>query len=134
LYLGAYFSDNGLREVIFLSLLIALVVNVAALMATAYLLPGFDIDNWTTAIVAAIILGAVNTFIRPIFLFLTAPLNLLTLGLFTFVVNAIMLWLVTLIVPGFVINGVLNAVIAAIVLAVISTILSHLLKDVGRLR
>jgi putative membrane protein len=115
-----------------MSLLISLILNTVALIITSKLVPGFDVKDIQTATLAAIILGVVNTFIRPILLFLTAPLNLLTLGLFTFVVNAIMLWLVTLIVPGFFVSSALTAIMAAIVLAVISTILSHLLKDLGK--
>lgn len=111
-------------------LLISLVLNTLALMVTAYLLSGFDVSNWTNAVVAAIVLGFINTFIKPILMFLTLPLNILTLGLFTFIINAILLWVVSLVVSGVFINGPLSAVLAAVVLSVVSTILSMVAKDI----
>lgn len=115
-------------------LLVALVLNAAALLITAYLVPGFHVASLTTALVAAIVLGVVNIFIKPLLLLLTAPLNFLTLGLFTFVVNALMLWVVSVFVPGVTISSFLSAVVAAVVLSVVSTLLSMLLKDVGGLK
>ncbi len=110
-------------------LLIALILNILALVATTYLVPGFSFANFSTLILAAIIIGVLNTFIRPFLLFLTAPINFLTLGLFTFVVNALILRLAALIVPGFSVDGWGSALLAAVVLAVISIVLSLLVKD-----
>ncbi|EKD90565.1 MAG: hypothetical protein ACD_30C00112G0006 [uncultured bacterium] len=115
-----------------MNLLIALLLNAAALIITAYIVPGFRVDSFATAILAAIILGVINTFIKPILLLLTLPLNILTLGLFTFVINAVILWLAAAIVPGLTIEGVLPAILAAIVLSVVSTVLSMLAKDVAK--
>lgn len=115
-----------------MKLLIALVINTLALLITDYLIPGIDIVNIQTAIVAAIILGLVNTFIKPILLFLTFPLTLLTLGLFVFIVNAIMLFLTSFIVDGFNISGWLPAILGAVVLSVVSTILSMLAGDLKK--
>lgn len=112
-----------------MKIILALVVNALALVITGYIVPGFNIDSFTTAILAAIILGVVNTFIRPILLFLTAPINLLTLGLFTFVVNALMLSLTAAIVPGIKIDGFVSSLLAAVVLSIVSTALSMLLGD-----
>ncbi len=110
-------------------LLIALILNTLALMATAYIVPGFSFASISTLIFAAIIIGVLNTFIRPILLFITLPINFITLGLFTFVVNAIILRLAALIVPGFSVDGWGTAILAAVVLAVVSTTLSLLVKD-----
>lgn len=115
-----------------MKLLISLLLNSLALFLTDKLVPGFEIKDFVTAILLAIILGFLNTFIKPLLVFLTAPLTLLTLGLFIFVVNAIVLGIATYIVPGVTIDGPLQAVIAAIVLSFISTALSLLVKDLGK--
>lgn len=113
-------------------LVLTLLLNVLALVITAYIVPGFKVADLTTAIFAAIVIGVINTFIRPVLLFLTAPLNFLTLGLFSFVVNAVVLWLATLVVPGLFLESALSALLAAVVLAVISTVLSALLHDLAK--
>lgn len=113
-------------------LLIALLLNTLALIITTYLVPGFKVDNIQTAVLAAIVLGVLNTFIKPVLSFLAAPLTFLTLGLFSFVVNAIVLWLASTLVGGLTIDGWLSAILAAIVLSVVSTTLSLLLKDLKR--
>lgn len=102
-------------------------INALALYLTALLLPGFQLRGIVATLVAAAILGIVNAIIRPLLLLLTLPLNILTLGLFTFVINALLLLLTSAIVPGFVIRGFGWALIGAIVLSVISFILSHLI-------
>ena len=112
-------------------LVLTLLINASALILTAYLVPGFGVPNFATAILAAIVLGVVNTFIKPVLMLLAAPLTILTLGLFSFVVNAIMLWIVAYIVPGLTIDGWMPAILGAIVLSVISTGLSMLVKDLG---
>lgn len=117
-----------------MNLLITLILNAGALYLTSYIVPGFHVNGIKTAFVAAIVLGIINTFIKPVLLFLTAPLNFLTLGLFTFVINAIMLWLASLLTPGhgIIIDSALSAVVAAAVLSVVSTILSMLVHDLER--
>lgn len=110
-------------------LLISWLLNAVALLLTAYLVPGFHVTSYTSALLAAITLGVINTFVRPVLLILTAPLNILSLGLFTFVVNAVVIWLATLIVPGFTVDSFWYAILGAVVLSFVSTILSHLLKD-----
>lgn len=113
-----------------MKLLITWLINAVALIITSYLVKGFHIADFPTALVAAIIIGIINTFIKPILLILTAPINLLTLGLFTFVINAIVLWLASLFLNGgLIIEGKISGIVAAIVLSVVSTVLSILLKD-----
>lgn len=112
-------------------LLISLALNILSLMATAYLVPGFTIANLQSLVLAAIIIGVLNTFIRPLLMLVSAPINFITLGLFTFVVNAIILRLAALIVPGFNIEGWGTAILAAVVLAVVSTTLSLLVRDLA---
>lgn len=115
-----------------MNLLIALVLNALALLITAYIVPGFEVENFTAAVLAAIVIGVVNTFIKPILSILTAPINMLTLGLFSFVVNAVMLYLAAFVVPGFDIEGAMAAILGAVVLAVVSAILSTLVSEVKK--
>jgi len=113
-------------------LLISLLLNALALIITSKIVPGIYVPDFGVALLAAIIIGLVNTFIRPILLILTAPINLLTLGLFTFVINALMLYLASLLVPAFEVNGAWSAILGAIVLSVASTILSSLAKSLEK--
>lgn len=116
-----------------LQIVLALVLNALALLATAYVVPGFKVEDFTTALLAAVVLGVANTFVKPALSYLTAPLNTLTLGLFAFVVNAALLLLVSSVVPGLVVDGWVPAVLGAIVLSVVSTVLSMSLKDLAKL-
>lgn len=109
-----------------MSMLIALIVQGIAVFLTSYILPGVVLDGYGTALLVAIILGILNAIIRPILLLLTLPLNILTLGLFTFVINALMIELVDYLVPGFAVGGFLNALLFSLVLSVISGILHAL--------
>jgi putative membrane protein len=115
-----------------LKLLIALVLNALALILTSKIVPGIMVTDFTVAILAAIVLGVINTFIKPILVLLTAPINILTLGLFTFVINAVVLYLVSLVVPGFGVSGALAAILGAIVLSVVSTVLSTVVGEVKK--
>lgn len=113
-----------------MGLVLKIILNAGALLITDWLLSGLLIADIKTAVLAAIIIGLINTFIRPILLFLTAPLNFLTLGLFTFVVNAMVLSIASWILgPGFAITNFWWAILAAAVLSVVSTALSSFLKD-----
>ena len=112
-----------------MGLLISLLLNTLALIITAYIVPGIHVDAFTSALLAAIVLGIINTFIKPVLLLLTLPLTFLTLGLFVFVVNAIVLRLTTVFVSGFTVDGWLPAILGAIVLSIASTVLSMLVKD-----
>lgn len=107
-----------------------LVLNGLAIIIAAWVLPGIHITGPLAALVAGVILGFVNALVRPILLFLTLPLTLLTLGLFIFVVNAICFGLTAWLVPGFSIDGFLSALIGALFVSVVSWILNGLV--VGR--
>lgn len=104
-------------------------INAGTLLGLAYLLHGIVVGGVVPALVAAAVLGIVNAFIRPLLLVLTLPLNIITLGLFTFVINGLMLWLVSALVPGFSVNGLLTAIIGSLLLSIISGILTKLVKD-----
>jgi putative membrane protein len=99
-----------------------LIVNAAVFLLLSKLLPGFYVNGWGSAILAALLLGIVNATLGLILKILTFPLILITLGLFVFVVNAIMILVVAFIVPGLSINGFLPALVAALVLAAVNVI------------
>ena len=85
----------------------------------AYLVPGVTVTLWG-AIIAAVVLGALNLFIRPILVILTLPITIITLGLFSLVINALLVLLAALIVPGFSVAGFWTALVFAFVLAIIN--------------
>lgn len=103
-------------------------VNAVALYATTLIVPGVKVPNFGAALLAALVLGIVNAVIRPIALILTLPFNILTLGLFTFVVNAGMLYLVST-VTALRLDSFWAAFLGAIVLSIVSTVLTHLVAD-----
>lgn len=109
--------------------LIRWLVNAVALYLTTLIVPGVRVTNFGGAVLAALVLGIVNAVLRPVVLLLTLPLNILTLGLFTFVVNAFMLWIVAVTTHQLVLTSVATAFVGAIVLSVISFILSRLVAD-----
>jgi putative membrane protein len=112
-----------------LNFLLTWLVAALSLLLTAYIVPGFEFDNFLRAALAALVLGLVNAIVRPILLILTFPLTLLTLGLFLFVVNALMLWLVGFLTPGFTVAGFLPALLGSIVLTLVSTLLSQFVRN-----
>lgn len=111
-----------------IGLLVRLLINALALILVTLFVPGLHLASFSTAILAALVWGLVNTLVRPIFSFFTFPLQLLTLGLFTLVINASMLALTANLVPGFTIHNFSSAFIGAFVLSLISLILTHFFK------
>lgn len=108
--------------------LIRWALNVVAIIFTAYIINGFEVTV-AGAIFGSIILGIINAIIRPVILILTLPINIITLGLFTLVVNGLMLWLTSSMIKGFDITGFGIAIIVALVLSIFSFIISYLVKD-----
>jgi len=110
-----------------LTLIARWIVNAAALLLVAYLYPGVHVDGFWPALWAALVLGLVNAVIRPILIILTLPATLLTLGLFLFVINALMFWLVAEIVKGFSVNGFWAALLGSILYSIITLVTSWIL-------
>lgn len=108
-----------------MKILINWVLSAMAIFTAAYVLPGVEVDDFVTALVVAVILGVINAIVKPVILILTLPINVITLGLFTFVINALLILLVGFIVPGFVVNGFLWALIFSILLSVINVVLDR---------
>ncbi|HEX6977406.1 MAG TPA: phage holin family protein [Patescibacteria group bacterium] len=112
-----------------MKLVMKLAINVFALLVVAYIVPGFNLDNLTSAIVAAVVIGVVNTFIKPILQLIALPISLLTFGIAAFLINVALLWAVSLIVPGFTISSFATAIIASIALSLISWFLHKLARE-----
>ena len=110
-----------------LSLIARWIINAAALLLVAYLYPGVTVASFWAAMLAALVLGLVNALIRPLLVLLTLPVTVLTLGLFLFVINALMCWLAAEIVSGFRVTGFWAALIGSVLYSLITLITSWLL-------
>ena len=104
-------------------------INALTLLAVAYLYSGVQIEGIFAALVAALVLGLVNAVIRPILILLTLPVTLLTMGLFIFVINALLFWLVAEMVKGFTVSGFMAALIGSLMYSVITLIVNALITD-----
>jgi len=102
-----------------------------AIIVTSYLSGGIYVSGFFSAFLAAAILGILNAFFRPLLLLLTLPLNILTLGLFTFVINAIMLLIASGIIPGFEVHGFWSAVFGSLLISLISWLLTSFIGNRG---
>lgn len=111
-----------------LTLILIWLLNSVALLAVAYLLPGITIASFGSAMIAALVLGLLNTLVKPVLIFLTLPITIITLGLFLLVLNALVFWFAGSILSGFKVNGFWWAVIGAILYSIISSLLSTLLR------
>ena len=92
-----------------------------ALLVIAYFIPGITVDGVYTAIIAAIIIGVLNAIVRPVLIFLTLPITLLTFGLFTLVINGFLFWFAASFIEGFSVEGFLMALIGSILMTVANT-------------
>jgi len=110
-----------------LTLLARWIVNAAALLLVAYLYPGVQVESFVVALLAALVLGLVNAIVRPLLVVLTLPVTLLTLGLFLFVINALLFWLVAELVQGFAVRGFWAAMLGSILYSVITLVTSWIL-------
>jgi len=107
-------------------------ILTAAIMLTAYLLEGIHVEGFFSALAAAAVLGILNAIFRPVLIFLTLPINILTLGLFTFVINGLLLMMASCAISGFAVSGFWWAFFGAIIISIVSWILSSFISDRGR--
>jgi putative membrane protein len=107
-------------------LLLVWLINALALIAVAYLMPGVSVSTFGAALVAALVLGLINAVVRPVLVLLTLPVTLLTLGLFIFVLNGLLFWMVGTWLEGFEVAGFWSAVFGAILFSLVSWALSAL--------
>ena len=110
--------------------LLTWLVTAISLMITAYIVPGFIVNSFFAAAIAAVVLGLVNAIVKPLLVLLTLPLTVVTLGLFLFVINAITIWLAGLLTPGFDVTGFIPALVGSIVLTVVASVINFF---VGRI-
>jgi len=112
-----------------MKIIIHWVVSALAILITAYVLPGVHVDGLVTALILAVVLGAISVFLRPILIFLTLPITILTLGLFVLIINGLLVLLASYIVPGFTVDSFWWAFLFGIVLAIVSSVLHMLEKE-----
>jgi putative membrane protein len=117
-----------------LKILLVWLINALALLTVAYLMPSIHVDTFGTALVAAVVLGLVNAVIRPILVLLTLPATIVTLGLFIFVINGLLFWLVGSYLRGFAVDGFWSGFFGAIVYSIVSWALSSVLLPGRRVR
>ena len=108
--------------------------TAATLLVLAHVLPGVHVSGWPAALIAAVVLGLVNAIVRPVMFVLTLPITILTLGLFLFVLNALMLWLTQWLVPGFRVRGAATLLLASVLLSLVGMTVKAAFADSGRER
>jgi putative membrane protein len=109
-----------------LKLLVVWLINAVALIAVAYLMPSITVSSFGTALAAALVLGLINAVVRPVLVLLTLPVTILTLGLFIFVLNGLLFWMVGSWLEGFGVGGFWSGVFGAILFSIVSWLLSAL--------
>ncbi|MFO7985128.1 MAG: phage holin family protein [Desulfatiglandaceae bacterium] len=115
-----------------MGLLVRWLILTAAITIAAYLIGGIEVSGFFSAFFAAAILGVLNVFFKPILLILTLPINVLTLGLFTFIINAVILKMASGVISGFQIHGFWSAVLGALVISVVNWLLTSFINEQGR--
>lgn len=110
-----------------LKLLFRFLINGLSVLVSGYLLPGVFIDNYWTALLTAFVLGLLNLLVKPLLVFLSLPITLLTFGLFILVIDATVILLAAALVPGFAVDSFLSALLFALVLAVLTYLFNALL-------
>jgi len=103
-------------------------ITAIAILIAGKIIPGVEITGPWAALWVAVFLGLLNVVLRPVLILLTLPINILTLGLFTFVINALLVWLISTIIQGFAVEGLLNALLFSIVLSAVTYVLNMIIK------
>ncbi len=108
--------------------LVNLLITGIAVFVAPYILPGVRVDSFTTAVIVAVLLAVVNTLIKPIILLLTLPINILSLGLFTFIINGLLVLMISNLVKGFTVESLWWATLFSLVVSIVSAVLHRLTK------
>ena len=111
-----------------MKLIIKWLCSAAALLAVAYLYSGVVVTSFTSALIAAAVLGALNTVVRPVLVVLTLPVTLVTVGLFLFVINALMFWLAASLVSGLIVKGFVAALIGSLIYSMLQLAIEFVLE------
>lgn len=109
-----------------MNFIIKLLITAVAVVLSAYILPGVHVESFMVAIIVAVVLGLLNAFLRPILVFLTIPLTVLTLGLFLLVINALIILITDYFIAGFEVNGFWWALLFSLILSLIVSIFESL--------
>lgn len=109
-----------------MKVILKLLITTVAILLVAYFVPGVTVDGFYTAFIVALVLGLINITIRPLLILLTLPITVLTLGLFTFVINGALFWLVSTVIKGFNVSGFGTAFLGALIVALFSWLGEHL--------
>lgn len=114
------YVDMQRKEILDMTMLLRWVAYSLAIMLIAWLIPGISVSSFWAALLVVIIMGLINIFVRPILTFITLPINFLTLGLFTFVLNALLFMLAGYVAPGFSVSGFWSALLGSLLLSLLS--------------
>lgn len=114
-------------------LFIRWLVLTFSIAAASYLISGIHVSGFFSAFFAAALLGVLNTFLRPVLIILTLPINILSFGLFTFVINALLLKMASGVIPGFHVYGFWSAVFGSLVISIVNWLLNSYINDKGRI-
>lgn len=112
-----------------MELILVWILNAVALLIVAYILPGISLASFGSALIAALVLGLLNTLVKPVLILLTLPITIVTLGLFLLVLNALVFWFAGSVLKGFQVNGFWWALLGALVYSIVSGLLSRLLTS-----
>jgi len=112
-----------------MKLILKWLLAACALLLVAYLYPGVQIQSFTSALIAAAVIGLFNTLLRPVLVVLTLPVTVLTLGLFLFVINALMFWAASGVLPGFFVAGFWAALLGSLIYSALMLVVDAALKS-----
>lgn len=112
----------------FMRIIATWILNALALLAVAYLLPGIRVDGFFSALIAAMLLGLINVFLRPLLILLTLPVTFVTLGLFVLVINGLLFWFAGSVLKGFDVSGFWAGLTGSLLYSALSFILSFMLR------
>jgi putative membrane protein len=113
-----------------MSIFLRWLVNALTILILPYIIPGFSVNNFYTALIVALVLGILNALVRPILVILTLPINIITLGLFVLVINAFLIWFVSTFIKGFYVAGFWPAFVAGLILMLVSWISNSSIKRI----
>lgn len=111
-----------------MNILLRWLLNAGLLLLLTRFLPGVTVNGWYAALIAALILGLINAVIRPLIVLFTLPINILSLGLFTFVINALLFWFAASVVDGFAVSGFTSAFLGALIMTIFGFLINVTLK------
>ncbi|HLU14251.1 MAG TPA: phage holin family protein [Burkholderiaceae bacterium] len=112
-----------------MGLILVWILNAVALLIVAYILPGIAVSSFGSALIAALVLGLLNTLVKPVLVLLTLPITIVTLGLFLLILNGLLFWFAGSVLKGFTVNGFWWAMLGALIYSIVSGLLTGLLAS-----